>query len=106
MPQCRKAIRLAALFHIRELLDIELLIADGTPVVVCVVHGKARSECPVGSNNQPVLSASAPPVLAPTAHEPFVFCQRAIQSNIFQPSNYLSIRPPISSSPPPQSACP
>src|SRR5260370_38887547 len=33
VPQRRKAIRLAALFHIRELLDIELLIADGAPIV-------------------------------------------------------------------------
>src|SRR5713101_2407908 len=71
VPQRRKAIRLAALFHIRELLDIELLIADGAPVVGCVVHGKARSECPVGSNNQPVLSGATPPMLAATAHEPF-----------------------------------
>src|SRR5258708_27985589 len=71
VPQCRKTIRLAALFHIRELLDIELLIADAAPVVGCVVHAKPRSECPVGSNNQPVLSGATPPMLAATAHEPF-----------------------------------
>src|SRR5260370_9538720 len=61
VPQRRKAIRLAALFHIRELLDIELLIADGAPIVVCVVHAKARSQCPVGSTNKPILPCSAPP---------------------------------------------
>src|ERR1700730_5817254 len=71
VPQRRKAIRLEALFHIRELLDIELLIADGAPVVVCVVHLSFASESPVGSNKQPVLSGAAPPVLATTAHDPF-----------------------------------
>src|SRR5580704_3030573 len=81
VPQRRKAIRLAALFHIRELLDIELLISDGAPVVVCVVHGKARSDCPVGSNNQPVLSGAAPPVLAATAHEPFHVLQAGNRIN-------------------------
>src|SRR6266478_5430173 len=69
VSQRRKAIRLATLFHLRELLDVELLVADGAPVVRRVVHGKARSECPVGSNDQPVLPGAAAPVLADAAHE-------------------------------------
>src|ERR1700740_1303136 len=70
VSQRRKAIRLATLFHLRELLDVELLVADGAPVVRRVVHRKARSECPIGSNDQPILSGAASPVLADAAHEP------------------------------------
>src|SRR5580700_8472887 len=41
VPQGRKAIRLAALFHLRELLDVEFLIAHRSPVIRRVVHRKA-----------------------------------------------------------------
>src|SRR5713101_5374587 len=71
VPQRRKAIRLTALFHFRELFDVELLIGDGAPVVRRVVHWKARSESPVGADDQPVLSGAASPVFAGTAHKAF-----------------------------------
>src|SRR5258708_24801230 len=71
VPQRRKATRLAALFHFRELFDIELLIADGAPVVRRVVQGKTRSESSVGTDDQPVLSGAASPVLTHAAHEAF-----------------------------------
>src|SRR5258708_37367352 len=44
VPQRRKAIRLAALFHFRELFDIQLLIAVGAPCVPLVVQGQTRTE--------------------------------------------------------------
>src|SRR5258707_15705687 len=51
VSQCRKAIRLAALFHFRELFDVELLIGNRAPVVRRVVHRKARSESSVGTDD-------------------------------------------------------
>src|SRR5580704_10931202 len=62
VSQRRKTIRLAALFHFRQLLDVELLIADCSPVVRSVVHRKARSKGSVSADNQPVLSGAASPV--------------------------------------------
>ena len=66
-----KAIWLAALFHLRELFDVELLIADRAPGVCGVVEGKARSQRPVGTDDQPVLSRAADPVFTNSAHEAF-----------------------------------
>src|SRR5260370_29186940 len=43
VPQRRKAIRLAALFHFRELFYIELLIADRAPVGRRDLQGKTQS---------------------------------------------------------------
>ncbi len=38
-----KAMLHAALFHLIQLLYIELVIPDGSPVIGCGIHGKARS---------------------------------------------------------------
>src|SRR5260370_1263845 len=70
VSQRRKAIWLAALFHFRELFDVELLIGNRAPVVRRVVHGKAGRESSVSADDQPVLPRAASPVLADAAHEP------------------------------------
>src|SRR5690242_11410333 len=71
VAQRRKTIRLAAFFHFRELLDVELLIGDRAPIVRRVVHGKAWSKSSVGPDDQPVLSGAASPVFTDAPHETF-----------------------------------
>src|SRR5215472_19311652 len=62
-----EALRFAALLHLVELLNIELLVLDGAPIVGCVVHREARRECSVGSDDDPVLPGAAAPVFTDAA---------------------------------------
>src|SRR5208283_882522 len=64
-----EAVRFATLLHFGELLEIELLLLDGAPIVFGVVHGEARRQRSIGANDQPILTGAATPVLADTAHE-------------------------------------
>ena len=61
--------RLAALLHLFELLQIELLVFDGSPIVSGVVHGKTRRECSIRADNQPVLASTAAPMSTNPTHE-------------------------------------
>jgi len=48
----RKTVRRAFLLHLVELFDLELVIADGAPVVRRRVHREAGRERAVGADNQ------------------------------------------------------
>jgi hypothetical protein len=50
---------------------LELGIFCGAPIVLGVVHGKARGESAVGAHNDPILAGAAAPVFAFTAHKTF-----------------------------------
>ncbi len=61
--------RLAALFHVAKLFEIELLVFDVAPIVIRVIHWETGREGTIRADNQPVLAGAATPVLACTAHE-------------------------------------
>ena len=69
VAQGGEAVGLATLLHFGELLEIELLIFNGAPIVFGVVHREAGSEGAVRADDKPVLTGAATPVLANTAHE-------------------------------------
>jgi len=60
--QCRKAVALAYLFHVAQLLVLELQFVDISPVNRGWVQRKARSEGTVCSNHDIVLARPAIPV--------------------------------------------
>src|SRR5260370_35978684 len=66
-----KTLRFAALLHVRQLLNVKLLVSDRSPIVFRVVHEEARRKRSICSDDQPVLSGAAAPVFADTAHEAF-----------------------------------
>src|SRR5580704_19619397 len=67
--------RLAPLLHFSELCEVEFLIFDGAPIVLCVVHRETRSECSVGANDEPVLASAATPMLSYATHKSFHILQ-------------------------------
>ncbi len=69
VAQGRKAIRLAALFHVGELFEIEFLIFDRAPIIFCFVHRETWRERSFGANDQPVLARAAAPMFSDSAYE-------------------------------------
>src|SRR5262249_50081121 len=69
MVERGEAVRLAGLLHLVKLAFIELVMLDGSPVVASRVHGEARSQSSVGTNDAGVLAGTAVPRLQLPAHE-------------------------------------
>jgi hypothetical protein len=58
VAECGKAVGFAALFHFGELGFFELGIFRGAPIVLGVVHGKARGHSAIGAHDDPILAAA------------------------------------------------
>src|SRR5215472_1909959 len=61
--QRREATLLAFLLHLFELLRVELVVLDGSPVIAGGVHRETRSESAIHTNDQRVVAGTAVPVL-------------------------------------------
>src|SRR5579875_2544248 len=64
-----KAVRLAGLLHFVELLHLELVISDGSPIICSRVHRKTRRERPIDTDDHVVLPGAAIPRFHLAAHE-------------------------------------
>jgi len=51
MVECRKAMGLASLFLVVELLGLEFVIADHAPVIACRIHREAWCQSSIDANN-------------------------------------------------------
>ena len=52
MIQGREAISLTRFLHLVQLRNLEIVVLDGSPIVARRVHGEARGQTSIYSNNQ------------------------------------------------------